>query len=379
MTESYSLLTEQAELERFCERAGSASFLALDTEFVRQRTYFAKLGLIQIAVDDQLVLVDPLAIADLRPLWQLLANPSIRVVIHAGGEDYEILGQAMGTVPNNVFDTQIAAAFLGMGDALGYAALVERFGGPVLDKSQSRTDWTARPLSEEQLRYAAADVTYLQQIYPQLAAQLDQQPQLRELVLAETHFQVAKRQQQTPSELLYLFFGNAWQCRGSQLVALQKLLKWRFERAQAQDIPLSFVAKDNSLLELARKLPQQRRHLHSISELSPVTIRYAGEAILELIAAAQHESSADLVELQRLTDMRGYKAAYKAIKQVLDAQAEALNIGVGLIGSRRQINDVIHWFWQIPPALRKRLPKPDLLSSWRGELLAATLTELLEN
>lgn len=371
----YQLITTQAELLTFCQYAQRFPYLALDTEFVRTRTYYAKLGLVQVRVHDQLVLIDPLAEIDLTPFWQLLKDPQLILVIHAGGEDYEILMQQMGEIPTAVVDTQIAAAFAGHGDALGYAALVQHYTNIEIDKSQSRTDWLQRPLQPMQLDYAAADVQYLYDIYPQLLAELSAEKLA--LVKAETIEQVRRRAESIPPQWLYLFFGNAWQCNRQQLAVLRELLQWRLQRAQQSNIPLGFVAKDHIVLELARRCPSNVLQLRGITELSPVTIRYSGESLLEAIQRGL--ACTDLPEpLTRLTDLTDYKATYKQIQEQVQQLARDLDISPGLVASRRQINDVIHWEWQVPAVAKAELIAPDLYRSWRGAKLKPFITELLQ-
>ncbi|WP_127346946.1 ribonuclease D [Pseudidiomarina mangrovi] len=374
----YQLITDAKVLADFCQQARSAPYLAIDTEFVRTRTYYAKLGLVQVRAADQLALIDTVALTGsaIQPLWQLLGDSHTQLVIHAGGEDYEILSQQMGHIPTHVFDSQIAAAFAGSGEALGYAALVEQYTGMLVDKSQSRTDWMQRPLAQEQLDYAALDVDYLYEIYPQLLEQVSNKG-VADLVLAETAEQIQKRAGNLPDQALYLFFGNAWQCNDQQLRVLRELLIWRQQRARQSDIPLSFVAKDHSLLEMARKPISSVQALKGITDLSPVTVRYNGDAIMAAIARGK-ASTDMLAPLQRLTDMNGYKAAYAAVKQRCDALAAELDISPVLVASRRQINDTLHWLWQIPADWQASLPKPDLLSGWRGAKLEADLLQLVQ-
>lgn len=379
---AYSLISTPAELQAFCRRAQQAPYLAVDTEFVRTRTYYARLGLIQLRAADEVVLVDPVALSadrfpdGLQPMWDLLKDPDITIVIHAGGEDYEILTQHMGQIPERIFDTQIAAAFAGYGDALGYAALVNEFTGVVIDKSQSRTDWMQRPLAAEQLDYAAADVQYLYDIYPKLLAQLDAAGKTG-LVLAESAEQVRKRAVTIPDDYLYLYFGNAWQCNAKQLAILRELMIWRQQRARSADLPLGFVAKDHTVLELARRAPSSAQELRGITDLSPVTVRYAGAELLAAIERGQ-QTTALPEPLIRLTDLPGYKAKFNAIKQRVQQLAEELDVPASLIASRRQINDVIHWCEQIPAAAKPYLPTPDLFVSWRGDKLRDELEALIK-
>jgi len=382
VSQSYQLITEPAALLAFCQQAQQAEFLAVDTEFVRTRTYYAKLGLVQVQADAQIALIDPVALhADseqdgLAPLWQLFADAKKTLVIHAGGEDYEILNLHMGTLPNAIFDTQIASAMLGDGDALGYAAMIEQHLGIELDKSQSRTDWMQRPLAPEQLDYAAADVLHLSQVYPRLLKRAQEQGKL-ELILQESAWQAEKRAQQIPDTWLFLYFGNAWQCDPEQLSVLRELVAWRVQRARDADLPLGFIAKDHVLLDIARRMPSSKGQLHSIKELSSVTVRYAGEQMLAAIRRGQDNGPLHL-KLQRINDIPGYKILFNKVKALAQETAEALDIPPALVASRRQINDVLHWCVHIPPQAQHELPLPDLFASWRGAKLKAPIEALMK-
>ncbi|WP_157981086.1 ribonuclease D [Pseudidiomarina insulisalsae] len=382
MTEQYQLITTQPALLTFCQQAQHADFLAVDTEFVRTRTYYARLGLVQVQAGDATALIDPVSLqaeqsdAALAPLWQLFADPDKTLVIHAGGEDYEILQQHMGCLPNAIFDTQIACAMLGEGEAMGYAAMIEQRLGVMLDKSQSRTDWMQRPLAPAQLDYAAADVLYLQQVYPQLLAKAQEQGKL-DLILAESAWQAEKRAQQIPDKWLFLYFGNAWQCTPEQRSVLRELVAWRQQRARQADLPLGFVAKDHVLLDIARHQPTSKGQLHRVKELSSVTVRYAGDELLAAIAAGIEAGPLQL-KLRRINDIPGYKADFAKIKQMAQQVAKELDIPTALVASRRQINDVIHWCRQIPSHARSELPLPDLFASWRGAKLKAPVEALLK-
>lgn len=382
MTIAYQLITSVPALEDFCQYAQGAGFLAVDTEFVRTRTYYARLGLVQVQAGERTALIDPVVLVNeggesaMAPLWQLFADADMTLVIHAGGEDYEILHQHMGKLPNAIFDTQIASAMLGDGDALGYAALVEQRLGVAIDKSQSRTDWMRRPLADEQLDYAAADVFYLQQLYPELYELAGTQGKL-ELILQESAWQADKRAQTVPDEWQFLYFGNAWQCNAEQLSVLRELVAWRYQRARSSDLPLGFIAKDHTLLDLARQMPDSKNKLRHFKDLSPVTIKYAGDALLEVIARGQANGPL-AIPLRRLTDLPNYKTMFNEIKQLAQNVADELGINVALIASRRQINDVLHWCWQIPPQAQPQLPLPDLFTSWRGAKLKQPIEQLLK-
>ncbi len=170
----YQLVEDFLSLQNLCQQYSKASVLAIDTEFVRTRTLYPKLGLLQIFDGEQLALIDPVAIDDLSPFWQLLTNENIIKVLHACSEDLEVFLTSANCKPVNLIDSQIMMSFLGHGLSMGYAAMVEHFIGIKLDKSESRTDWMKRPLSLNQLNYASADVEHLFNIYPKLVAQTEQ-------------------------------------------------------------------------------------------------------------------------------------------------------------------------------------------------------------
>jgi|TARA_R100000655_G_scaffold18275_2_gene38459 ribonuclease D len=375
----YRLVTETQELERLCQQAREAGWFAIDSEFVRERTYYAQLGLLQIYANGTTAVVDPLADIDLEPLWELIADDSVETVLHAGGEDIELFfQQSNGRQPNRIFDSQIAAGFCGLGDSMGYARLVDAlFDGVELDKSLSRTNWLKRPLSEEQLDYAAADASYLAVMYPYLKALCEEKGCL-DIVYEESQIQVRKRTQSWPDDLLYLAVGNAWQLNARQLGALKILTPWRLHKARERDIPLGFIAKDGVLLELARRMPKSDEELSRIPDLAPMSRKYSGRDIIRCIQQAEQVSESELPKtLERLDDMEGYKPTFKAIKKVVSELADKLQVPASLVASRKQINDVINFHWQYSTQQQQRLPQPDLMMGWRKQAIGAELQAII--
>lgn len=378
-TLSYQIIDNTPDLTDFCQLARSAGWFAIDSEFVRQRTYYARLGLLQAHAEGATVIIDPLAEIDLAPLWEIIGDARIKTVLHAGGEDIELFyHQAGQQSPQSLFDTQIAAGFCGLGASLGYAKLVDQLcGGVELDKSLSRTDWLKRPLSQEQLDYAAADASYLSAMYPYLL-ELCEQREVTELVQAESRLQVEKRTQQVAPDLLYLFVGNAWQLNRQQLGILRALTAWRQRKAQQRDIPLGFIFKDGVLLELARRQPGTERQLLAIEGLPPLTRKYSGKEIVQVISQGQQQSEHQLPQnLQRLDDMDGYKAAVKNIKAAIQKLADKLQVDTALIASRKQINDFLNYYWQFTSEQQQRLAPPDLSRGWRWHYLEPELKGLV--
>ncbi|RUO78030.1 ribonuclease D [Idiomarina seosinensis] len=376
---SYRVIDTTDDLQQFCQSARTAGWLAIDTEFVRQRTYYAKLGLLQAHANGQTVIIDPLKDVELEPLWSLICDAEVVKVVHAGGEDIELFYHQAGQhQPQAIFDSQIAAGFCGLGSSIGYAKLVEQLcGGVELDKSLSRTDWLKRPLTPEQLDYAAADASYLSAMYPYLLEKC-QQRQVLDIVLAESRLQVDKRTQSIADDLLYLFVGNAWQCNQQQLGVLRELAAWRQHKAQQRDMPLGFIFKDGVLLELARRQPTTEKQLFAVSDLPPLTRKYSGTEIVSVIQRAVRQEPEQLpATLQRLDDMEGYKATVKTIKAAVQRVAEELDVDTVLVASRKQINDFLNFHWQFSEQQQQRLPKPDLNQGWRWQFLKAELQTLM--
>ncbi len=241
-------------LAEFCERAAQFEFVTVDTEFLRETTYWPRLCLIQVATDDEAVLIDPLAPdIKLAPFFALLANPSVTKVFHAARQDIEIFVKLTGAVPHNIFDTQIAASVCGFGDSASYDSLVRAICKIELDKSSRFTDWSARPLTEKQRVYALADVTYLRDIYRELRAQVEStrrwdwvEDELATLRSVDTYVV----QPEQAWERLKMKLN-----RPRDLAALKVLAQWRERRAQDTDQPRSRVLKDDVLSELATQRP----------------------------------------------------------------------------------------------------------------------------
>ncbi|WP_137151968.1 ribonuclease D [Devosia sp. FKR38] len=248
------LIVSTDVLAQFCERAAKFDFVTVDTEFLRETTYWPKLCLIQVATDDEAVLIDPLVAGfDLSPFYALLANPAVVKVFHAARQDIEIFVKATGKVPANIFDTQIAASVCGFGDSVSYDNLVRSITGVELDKSSRFTDWSARPLTEKQRLYAIADVTHLRDIYRELRKQV---AATRRGDWVEDELTVLRS-----IDTYIVQPDKAWERlkmkinRPRDLAALKALAAWREQRAQDTDQPRSRIIKDDVLSELAVQRP----------------------------------------------------------------------------------------------------------------------------
>ena len=281
-------IVDQPALNDFCADLRGVSWLALDTEFIREQTYYPQLCLIQIASADRVACIDPLALPSLDPLLDLLYDPAITKVLHAAQQDLEIFYHLRGAVPTPVFDTQLAALVLGHGSQIGYAALVQQLLGVELDKTHTRANWRHRPLAPEWLAYAAADVRYLRELYLRQQAALAARGWLDALAEDFAALAALDRYRLQPWE--------AWRrvrehnrLRGVQRAVLRALAAWREERASTHDRPRRWILDDAALLELARRMPKTPDELSHIRGLPATTVQRQGETLLARIATARAE------------------------------------------------------------------------------------------
>lgn len=369
---NYQMITTNDGLATLCEIAGQAPAIALDTEFVRTRTYYPQLGLIQLFDGEHLALIDAVTITDWTPLRTLLQKPDVTKFLHAGSEDLEVFLNTLGCMPNPLIDTQILAAFCGRPMSWGFAAMVEEFEGIAIDKSESRTDWLARPLTERQCDYAAADVWYLLPIAHRLLAETEAAGRLP-AALDECRLAMLRRQEVTDPTEAWRDITNAWQLRPRQLACLQLLADWRLRKARDRDMAVNFVVREEHLWSVARHMPGSLGELDALG-LSGSEIRFHGKTLLSLVEKAQALSDESLPEpLLNLMDMPGYRKVFKEIKTLVQQVSEEQGISAELLASRRQINQLLNGHWQLKP---QSLP-PELISGWRGELMADRLKTLL--
>ncbi|EBG2394922.1 ribonuclease D [Salmonella enterica subsp. enterica] len=370
---NYQMIETDDALASLCEAVRACPAIALDTEFVRTRTYYPQLGLIQLFGGANVALIDPLGISDWSPLKAVLRDTGITKFLHAGSEDLEVFLNAFGELPEPLIDTQILAAFCGRPLSWGFAAMVEEYTGVALDKSESRTDWLARPLSERQCEYAAADVWYLLPIAKKLMIETEAAGWLP-AALDECRLMQQRRQEIQAPEEAWRDITNAWQLRTRQLACLQLLADWRLRKARERDMAVNFVVREENLWAVARYMPGSLGELDSLG-LSGSEIRFHGKTLISLVAKAQALPEEALPEpLLNLMDMPGYRKAFKAIKALVAEVSASHHVSGELLASRRQINQLLNWHWKLKP----QNGQPELISGWRAELMAEKLTLLLQ-
>ncbi len=336
------LIVSTDALAAFCERAAQFEFVTVDTEFLRETTYWPRLCLIQVATDDEAVIIDPLS-SDIRlaPFFELLANPNVTKVFHAARQDIEIFVKLTGAVPHNIFDTQIAASVCGFGDSASYDSLVRSICKVELDKSSRFTDWSARPLSEKQLSYALADVTWLRDIYRELRKQVEATRRWDwvedELGILRSIDTYVVRPEQAWERLKMKFN------RPRDLAALKVLAQWREQRAQDTDQPRSRVLKDDVIAELATQRPLTPEAFERLRAVPRGFGRSsaAGEiiALLKTVDALPKSELPALPERYRGPSPKG--AVGDLVRVLLKAVAEQNGVAARIIATSDDIDALV--------------------------------------
>ncbi|TMP31695.1 ribonuclease D [Pseudoalteromonas rubra] len=371
----YQFIQLQAELDAFVVNISDSKVLAIDTEFMRRRTLYPEIALIQVYDGEHLALIDPLSELDFSGLWHLLRDESIVKVLHSPSEDIEVFQKYAGFVPTPLFDTQFALQLLGEGNCVGFANMVKNMLDIELDKSMSRTDWLKRPLQASQLEYAAADVFYLLPCYQTISKKIAEKG-LSHIVTCESQLIAQKRAFRTPDHYLYLGIKNVWQLKPRDLAVLRTLASWRQNKAEKKNLALNFVLKEHNMVEIAKRRPGSLNSLRNVPGVEPMEVNRSGKEILACIEAGKAIPESELpARVQRLIDYPGYKGAAKEIKQAIAEVAREHDIPVDVFASKKQINQVIGWNWKLDEQQRKTFLKPDLFQGWRHEILKDALSK----
>ncbi len=271
-------LSSYDELSEFCARVRGARVLAVDTEFLRERTYHPKLCLIQVATHDEVAAIDTLGIEDLSPLRELFLDPATTKVFHACDQDLEVILDHMDCVPRPLFDTQLAASFLGHRMQMGYGALVQAYEGVHLNKADGLTDWSKRPLDAEQLQYAEDDVTYLPRIYDRMMDALVRKNRLAWMD-PELELIVDSVLERRDAQNAFLHLKRSGSLTRRQLSVAREVCVWREETASRRDLPKKWVMKDEIVVEVCRRAPKTTDRLRRIRGLDGISTRDANDIV----------------------------------------------------------------------------------------------------
>ena len=333
-TEFMKIITTTAELAEACRTIADHPYVTVDTEFLRESTFWPELCLLQLACPSDAYIVDVLAKGiELTPFFELMANHGVVKVFHAARQDIEIIYNLGGLIPHPVFDTQVAAMVCGYGDSISYDQLVFRIANQHIDKSSRFTDWKRRPLTEKQLDYALADVTHLRQVYQSIKANLEEQ--------GRTHWVAEEMEILTSRETYDLPPGDAWQRlklrvrKPREFALLQKLAEWREQTARSSNVPRGRVIKDEAIYEICGHPPKTMNDLAELRGLSRGFDRNRyGNDLLAVVKAAMEMPKQDLPSLppQRQAP-EGTGAATEMLKVLLKVIVEQHGVAAKVIAT----------------------------------------------
>lgn len=367
MADTPELITRSSDLESLAAHLREHGWFALDTEFIREKTYWPKLCLIQVATPLRLACIDPLACDSLEPLLDVLDDRSVTKVLHAAEQDLETFHHLSCRMPQPLFDTQIAAPLLGHPEQAGYARLVEAVLGVKLAKGHARTDWTERPLPADALAYAADDVRYLVPLYEALHAGLAERGRLEWLADDFRALTDPARFERPPADAWQRLKGFERLPPAGRAVAAA-LAEWRERTAREQDRPRGHILRDDALMDIARTLPADRRALDRLRSLRDNVAARHGERLLELVAEAR-ERPAPAVDMTTRNgpnlDTAG-EALADALSALVRLRAAEEDLNPNSIATRRELARIV-----------AGESVPTVLAGWRGWLIGAEIEAFL--
>jgi ribonuclease D len=369
-SDPFTWIQGDQQLAQACQQWQNSPVIAIDTEFVRTETFHANLGLIQLCIDDTVWLIDPHDIHDWRPLQQILTSPDIVKVFHSLSEDAEVIKHSVGVLLCNVFDTQIAAALLGYPLQVSYAKLVEGLFGEVVDKDATRSDWVARPLSQKQCEYAAADVFWLYRIYGELAEQLNNSG--RYSWVAEDSERQILNNLPTEPESYYLKLRGGWKLKGASLYALKELAAWRERKARQENCNRGRILQDKELIQIVERMPSTKGDLQHRLKLNPRKTRLYGDAIMQIIKSAEHINRQQWPERIDGPLPADQSELLKKVRERIQQLADQYNIPAEVLAKRKQLES-----WLRSGCRNGEYQVPEVFNGWRGDILIAPINELL--
>ena len=361
-----TLITTTQALSELCRRLAAHPYVTVDTEFLRETTFWPKLCVVQLASTDEAAAVDALAEGiDLQPLFALMADPRVVKVFHAARQDVEIFWNLAKLVPMPLFDTQVAAMVCGFGDQISYSDLVGTVTNVQLDKSSRFTDWTRRPLSEAQITYAIADVTHLRDVYRFLLARLQKSERVGWLSDEMGVLTATATYEQHPDRAWERLRSRARKPR--DLAVLMELAAWRETEAQTRDVPRARVLKDDVLVEVALAAPRSAEALGELRAFPKGMERSkAGDHILAAIERGLARDPKSLPRLERARRQGGGGATVELLKVLLRQVSDAHGVAAKMIATVDDLEAI---------ALDDRAPV-GALSGWRRDLFGARALEL---
>lgn len=359
----YSFIRSSQELKLFCDNLKDVSFVTIDTEFKREKTFWPDLCLIQVANPRSVVLIDPLdQEVDLSPLYDILKDSNILKVVHAGYEDLEIFLHKTGNLPTPVFDTQIAAQFCGFGDSVGYHTLVKSICAIDLDKSQQRTDWTKRPLTASQAEYASFDVFYLRQIYDTLRSQLQKKGRLDWAYQEMKELFVSSSFQREGDEIWQRLKIQKKIDQPQQLCFIREIAYWREMTAQTLNLPRSWILSDSEIILFGKLQPTTLEDVIKIKPYSRYFKTQEAKSLRECLKKTFNIPKNLWPTLNPTLPLSfEEKVLLENLKNLLAQQAKHYGISASLIATRKDLEDFVR-------AKEPFATLPKIIKGWRQEI-----------
>jgi len=368
--QAFRWIDTAAELADFCHGAAQCDAVAVDTEFMRSNTFFPIAGLIQIAVDNDCVLIDPLAFDDLTPLKTLMADTGVVKVLHSCSEDLDVFMRILDQLPTPLFDTQVAAALCGSRHSLGFSGLVEALLAVDLPKEETRSDWLQRPLTDAQQQYAAWDVTYLLQCYRQLLQRLGDERQ--PWVLEEGGRLIEQYLENQDASKYYLRIKGIWKLNRRQLELIQRLSCWRENEARQRDKPRGYILKDKALFDLVQLMPRKVPQLRQLDGVGPAVLGRYGDWLCAQVAEVK--TLPDEVLPKRLPKPLPSAAGevMKQLKEQVNSIAEDVQVAPEILARKKDLEPLLRSGWHSGD-----YHLPASLQGWRKALVGDALLAIL--
>ncbi len=369
MSKPVEWVDNDQRLAELCQQWQQQPVIALDTEFIRTRTFYPNIGLLQVADQQGIYLIDPLAISNTQALEAVWLNASVTKVVHSCSEDLEVFDRYLSVLPRPLFDTQIAAAFSGYGASISYANLVKAIRGDTIPKQETRSDWLQRPLSQSQLNYAALDVEHLIEVYTALVAQLEKSQRL-DWVESECERALEKLIQNSCYDQYYFRVKSAWKLTQPQLAILRDLCTWREQQARNVNIPRNHLVKDAVLLDISRMQPKECHALYKIRDIPPRFVHQYGDECFAILEKAQQDS-ANYPNVLPAPLSAEQTALFKQLKEKVVARAEALNLPPECLARKNDLEALVY------QAKNPTISLPTSLQGWRESIVGRMLVDYL--
>lgn len=366
-------VTTEDDLAILCEKLKSCEVISLDTEFVRERTYFHRLGLIQVAGDGVCAAVDPILISDITPFLDIITNPKVLKIFHAARQDLEILVRLTGQVITPVFDTQVAAALVGWGAQISFAKIVQKVTGKKINKTETYTDWCRRPLRQSQIEYALDDARFLLPVYEKLGQVLKKMNRQDWIQAEFANLEKPQVYDLPDPRRQFLKIKNVRSLRRKNLAVMVELAAWREAEAIQRDSLPKSVVRDEPLLEIARSLPKKLDDLAEIRGFHRKEVNKSGAAILDAVKKGLAMPDDQIPELPEFDGYSTGKGVEELLAAYIQIRSEELKIEPSVLAHRKRIHDFVKCFER-----KENLEEHFLMQGWRKEYVGDLLMSILD-